>query len=85
MMHTGAKRSLLVAIFIAIVVSLFSAQFNRYYRDVAIDVAISIILGSYCVDAVFRCECSHTILLYQVLVQLSGRQSPQETPLYRLL
>ena len=45
MMHTGAKRSLLVAIFIAIVVSLFSAQFNRYYRDVAIDVAISIILA----------------------------------------
>ena len=45
MMHTGAKRSLLVAIFIAIVVSLFSAQFNRYYRDVAIDVAISIVLA----------------------------------------
>ena len=45
MIHTGAKRSLLVAIFIAIVVSLFSAQFNRYYRDVAIDVAISIILA----------------------------------------
>ena len=45
MMHTGAKRSLLVAIFIAIVVSHFYAQFNRYYRDVAIDVAISIILA----------------------------------------
>ena len=45
MMHIGAKRSLLVAIFIAIVVSLFSAQFNRYYRDVAIDVAISIVLA----------------------------------------
>ena len=45
MMHTGAKRSLLVAIFIAIAVSFFSTQFNRYYRDVAIDVAISIILA----------------------------------------
>jgi branched-chain amino acid transport system permease protein len=45
MMHTGAKRSLLVAILIAVVVSLFSAHFNRYYRDVAIDVAINIVLA----------------------------------------
>ena len=45
MMHTGAKRSLLGAVIIAIVVSLFSAHFNRYYRDVAIDVAINIVLA----------------------------------------
>jgi branched-chain amino acid transport system permease protein len=45
MMHSGAKRSLLVAILAAVVVSLFSAHFNRYYRDVAIDVAINIVLA----------------------------------------
>jgi branched-chain amino acid transport system permease protein len=45
MMHTGAKRSLLGAILIAVAVSLLSSQFNRYYRDVAIDVAINIVLA----------------------------------------
>jgi branched-chain amino acid transport system permease protein len=45
MMHTGAKRSLLISILIAVAVSFFSAHFNRYYRDVAIDVAINIVLA----------------------------------------
>ena len=45
MMHTGAKRSLLGAVLIAVAVSMVSAHFNRYYRDVAIDVAINIILA----------------------------------------
>jgi branched-chain amino acid transport system permease protein len=45
MMHTGAKRSLLAAIAIAIVLSLCSGYFNRYYSKVAIDVAINIVLA----------------------------------------
>jgi branched-chain amino acid transport system permease protein len=44
-MHTGAKRFLLAAIFVAAVVSYFSAQFNRYYLGIAIDVGINIILA----------------------------------------
>src|SRR5882724_3243552 len=44
-MHSGAKRFLLAAIFIAAVISFFSAQFNRYYLGIAIDVAINIILA----------------------------------------
>jgi branched-chain amino acid transport system permease protein len=44
-MHTGAKRFLLAAIFVAAVVSYFSAQFNRYYLGIAIDVGINVILA----------------------------------------
>jgi branched-chain amino acid transport system permease protein len=44
-MNSGAKRFLLVAIFVAAVVSYFSAQFNRYYLGIAIDVGINIILA----------------------------------------
>ena len=44
-MHTGAKRFLLAAIFVAAVVSYLSAQFNRYYLGLAIDVGINIILA----------------------------------------
>jgi len=44
-MHTGAKRFLLAAIFVAAVVSFFSAQFNRYYLGIAIDVGINVILA----------------------------------------
>jgi branched-chain amino acid transport system permease protein len=44
-MHTGAKRFLLAAIFVAAVVSYFSAQLNRYYLGIAIDVGINIILA----------------------------------------
>jgi branched-chain amino acid transport system permease protein len=44
-MHTGAKRFLLAAIFVAAVASYFSAQFNRYYLGLAIDVGINIILA----------------------------------------
>ncbi|HXI73898.1 MAG TPA: branched-chain amino acid ABC transporter permease [Verrucomicrobiae bacterium] len=44
-MNSGAKRFLLVAIFVAAVVSSFSAHFNRYYLGIAIDVGINIILA----------------------------------------
>jgi branched-chain amino acid transport system permease protein len=44
-MHTGAKRFLFAAIFVAAFVSYFSAQFNRYYLGIAIDVGINIILA----------------------------------------
>ena len=44
-MNSGAKRFLLLAIFVAAVVSYFSAQFNRYYLGIAIDVGINIILA----------------------------------------
>ena len=44
-MNSGAKRFLLVAIFVAAVVSYFSAQFNRYYLGLALDVGINLILA----------------------------------------
>jgi branched-chain amino acid transport system permease protein len=45
MIHSGAKRFLVAAIFIAAVISYFSTEFNRYYLGVAIDVGINIILA----------------------------------------
>jgi branched-chain amino acid transport system permease protein len=45
MINSGAKRSLLAAIAVAIVVSLCSAHFNRYYTSIAIDIGINIILA----------------------------------------
>lgn len=44
-MNSGAKRFLLIAIFVAAAMSYFSAQFNRYYLGIAIDVGINIILA----------------------------------------
>lgn len=44
-MKLGAKRSLFIAILIAIVISLCSGFFNRYYLGVAIDIGINIILA----------------------------------------
>ena len=44
-MHSGAKRFLLAAIFVAVAVSYFSAHFNRYYLGIAIDIGINIILA----------------------------------------
>ena len=41
----GAKRFLLLAIFVSVGISYFSAGFNRYYLGLALDVGISIILA----------------------------------------
>jgi branched-chain amino acid transport system permease protein len=44
-MHSGAKRALIAAIFLALIASYFSGQFNRYYLGIAIDIGIAIIMA----------------------------------------
>ena len=45
MMHTGAKRFLLIAILVTTAISFCAHWFNRYYVGVAVDIGINIILA----------------------------------------